>query len=139
MGNRINRLPTVPHRECRRSRGVTRRADRTPIQSSWGNLSRLSRPEYNVDYTSIIFLCLASRLDGGPVMARNNPRYLVDESGRKISVILAINEYRQLMEYLQDLAIIAERKDEPTESIREFKKDSNHDIRRFAPNVIART
>ncbi len=72
-------------------------------------------------------------------MARNNPRYLVDESGRKISVILAINEYRQLMEDLQDLAIIAERKDEPTESIREFKKDSNHDIRRKAPNVISRT
>jgi hypothetical protein len=51
-------------------------------------------------------------------MARSNPRYLIDESGRKISVVLAINEYRQLMEDLQDLALIAERKDEPAESIR---------------------
>ena len=55
-------------------------------------------------------------------MARSNPRYLVDESGRKISVVLAINEYRQLMEDLQDLAIIAERKDEPTQLIGEVKK-----------------
>ena len=55
-------------------------------------------------------------------MARNNPRYLVDESGRKISVVLAINEYRQLMEDLQDLALIAERKNEPVESISDVKK-----------------
>ena len=55
-------------------------------------------------------------------MARNNPRYLVDESGRKISVVLAMNEYRQLMEDLQDLALIAERKNEPTESLGEVKK-----------------
>ena len=51
-------------------------------------------------------------------MARSNPRYLIDESGRKISVVLSINEYRQLMEDLQDLALISERKDEPAESIR---------------------
>ena len=55
-------------------------------------------------------------------MARNNPRYLVDESGRKISIVLAINEYRQLMEDLQDLARIAERKNEPAESIGEVTK-----------------
>ena len=55
-------------------------------------------------------------------MARNNPRYLVDESGRKISVVLAISEYRKLLEDLQDLALIAERKNEPAESISEVKK-----------------
>ena len=55
-------------------------------------------------------------------MARNKPRYLVDVSGRKISVVLAINEWRQLMEDLQDLALIAERKDEPGESLGEVKK-----------------
>ena len=55
-------------------------------------------------------------------MPRNSPRYLVDESGRKISVVLAINEYRQLMEDLQDLAIIAERKNEPEEALGEVKK-----------------
>ncbi|PKB63949.1 MAG: hypothetical protein BZY80_04670 [SAR202 cluster bacterium Io17-Chloro-G2] len=55
-------------------------------------------------------------------MARNNPRFLVDESGRKISVVLAINEYRQLTEDIQDLAIIAERKNESAESIGEVKK-----------------
>ena len=55
-------------------------------------------------------------------MARNNPRYLVDESGRKISVVLAISEYRKLLEDLRDLALIAERKKEPAESISEVKK-----------------
>ena len=55
-------------------------------------------------------------------MARNNPRYLVDESGRKIPVVLAISEYRKLLEDLRDLALIAERKKEPAESISEVKK-----------------
>ena len=55
-------------------------------------------------------------------MARNNPRYLVDESGQKISVVLAMNEYRQLIEDLQDLALIAERKNEPAESLAEVEK-----------------
>ena len=55
-------------------------------------------------------------------MARKNPRYLVDESGRKISVVLAISEYKQLMEDIQDLALIAERKNEPTENFGDLKK-----------------
>ena len=43
-------------------------------------------------------------------------RYLVDEAGRRTAVVLPIEEYQQLLEDLEDLALIAERKDEPSES-----------------------
>jgi len=44
-------------------------------------------------------------------MAREKIRYLVDEKGRKQSVLLPISKYRELLEDLSDLAAIAERKD----------------------------
>ena len=50
-------------------------------------------------------------------MAKENIRYLVDERGRKRSVVLPINDYRELLEDLSDLAIIAERKNEPVEAL----------------------
>ena len=46
-------------------------------------------------------------------MAREKIRFLVDEKGRKQSVLLPISEYRELLEDLADLAVIAERTDEP--------------------------
>ena len=48
-------------------------------------------------------------------MAREKIKFLVDEKGRKQSVLLPISEYRELLEDLADLALIAERKDETTE------------------------
>lgn len=42
-------------------------------------------------------------------------QYLVDEAGRRTAVVLPIEEYQQLLEDLEDLALIAERKDEPSE------------------------
>lgn len=50
-------------------------------------------------------------------MARLKKRYLTDEKGRKTAVVLPIREYEELLEDLEDLAIIAERKDEPTEPL----------------------
>ena len=47
-------------------------------------------------------------------MARAKKRFIVDEQGRKPAVILPIKEYEEL---LGDLAIIAERRDEPTEPL----------------------
>ena len=49
-------------------------------------------------------------------------QYLVDQNGRKISVVLAIAEYQELIEDLRDLALIAERQSEPSESFEEVKK-----------------
>ena len=50
-------------------------------------------------------------------MARLKKGYLTDEKGRKTAVVLPIREYEELLEDLEDLAIIAERKDEPTEPL----------------------
>ena len=40
--------------------------------------------------------------------------YLVDEKGRRMSVVVPIEEYEALMEDLRGLAMIAERRNEPT-------------------------
>ncbi len=49
-------------------------------------------------------------------------QYLVDESGQKTAVVLPVKEYEELLEDIHDLAVIAERKDEPTASFDELKK-----------------
>ena len=41
-------------------------------------------------------------------------QYLVDETGQKTAVVLPVEEYEELLEDIHDLAVIAERKDEPT-------------------------
>ena len=55
-------------------------------------------------------------------MKRLSKQFLVDESGKKKAVVLSLEEYEELLEDLHDLAIIAERKDEPTVSFHEIKK-----------------
>lgn len=42
-------------------------------------------------------------------------QYLVDEAGRRTAVVLPIKEYQQMLEDLEDLALMAERRDEPSE------------------------
>ena len=41
-------------------------------------------------------------------------QYITDEDGKKTAVILPIEEFEELLEDLHDLAILAERRDEPT-------------------------
>ena len=43
-----------------------------------------------------------------------HPEYVTDSEGRKKAVILPIEEYDALLEDLEDLACVAERKDDPT-------------------------
>jgi hypothetical protein len=56
-----------------------------------------------------------------------NAQFLTDDTGNRTAVLLPIGEYERLMEDLQDLAAIAERRDEPTisheEILRELKED----------------
>lgn len=47
-------------------------------------------------------------------VAQEKRHFIVTEQGRKTGVLLSLKEYRELIEDLQDLAIIAERKDEPS-------------------------
>lgn len=58
-----------------------------------------------------------------------HPQYLKDESGNKAFVVLPIREYEALLEDLHDLAIIAERRDEPTMSLEQFEKELKVDGR----------
>jgi len=47
--------------------------------------------------------------------ARNlSTEYITDSNGKKKAVILSIEQYEELMEDLQDLAVMAERREEPT-------------------------
>jgi len=49
-------------------------------------------------------------------------KYIVDETGAKTDIVIPLEEYEELLEDIHDLAIIAERKDEPTVSLKELKK-----------------
>jgi len=55
------------------------------------------------------------------------PEFITDESGKKKAVIISIEEFEELMEDLEDLAAIAERRDEPVishdELVKELKRD----------------
>ena len=54
-------------------------------------------------------------------------KYITNEAGEKTAVILPIEEFEELLEDLYDLAVIAERRDEPTipheEVIAKLKRD----------------
>jgi hypothetical protein len=43
-----------------------------------------------------------------------NPQYVTDEAGEQTAVILPIGTFRELLEDIEDLAAIAERREEPT-------------------------
>jgi PHD/YefM family antitoxin component YafN of YafNO toxin-antitoxin module len=49
-------------------------------------------------------------------------QFLTNEKGRKTAVVLPIEDYEKLQEDLEDLAVIAERRDEETIPHAEFKK-----------------
>ncbi|MBI4298932.1 MAG: hypothetical protein HY666_04140 [Chloroflexi bacterium] len=48
-------------------------------------------------------------------------RYIVNESGRKTAVVLSLKDYKRLLEDLHDLAVVAERRGEPTVDFRDLK------------------
>ena len=54
-------------------------------------------------------------------------QYVTNEAGDKTAVIVPINEFQELMEDIEDLATIAERREEPTIShdqlLAELKQD----------------
>jgi hypothetical protein len=55
-------------------------------------------------------------------MTTEDVQYVVDEKGDRTAVIVPIGEYEELIEDLHDLAIIAERREEPTVSFDELRK-----------------
>lgn len=55
-------------------------------------------------------------------MAKLQAKYIVDEKGKKTYVVLSVEDYQELLEDLHDLAVIAERRDEPTITLEELKR-----------------
>ena len=54
-------------------------------------------------------------------------QYVVDATGKKTGVILSLKRYRQLLEDLHDLAVVAERRDEETVGMEEMKRRLKED------------
>lgn len=56
-----------------------------------------------------------------------HPKYITNTSGRQTAVILPIREYKKLLDDLDDLAVVAERVNEPVlphnRVVRELKQD----------------
>jgi PHD/YefM family antitoxin component YafN of YafNO toxin-antitoxin module len=55
-------------------------------------------------------------------MTRSQTQFLVDGNGQKTAVVIPLEEYEELLEDLHDLAVIAERRDEPTIPFGDLKK-----------------
>lgn len=49
-------------------------------------------------------------------------QYIINDQGEKTAVILPIEEYEELLEDLHDLAVVAERREEPTVTFDELKQ-----------------
>jgi hypothetical protein len=60
-------------------------------------------------------------------MAKAREQYIIDERGKKTAVILPMRRYRRLVEDLHDLAVVAERRDEPTVTLEELKRRLRQD------------
>lgn len=55
------------------------------------------------------------------------PQYITDDKGKKKSVILSLSEFKELIEDIEDLAVVAERRDEPTISHKKFLEELKND------------
>ena len=53
--------------------------------------------------------------------------YITDAEGKKISVVLPVQRYEEILEDIQDLIAIAERKSEPVISLDQLKKSLKSD------------
>ena len=49
-------------------------------------------------------------------------KFIIDSKGKKTGVILSLRRYRKLREDLHDMAVVAERRSEPTISFEEMKR-----------------
>jgi len=54
-------------------------------------------------------------------------QYVVDADGNKTAVILSLERYRELMEDVHDLAVVAERRDEQPIDLSEMKQRLEED------------
>lgn len=62
-----------------------------------------------------------------PILKDMQVQYITNASGERSSVILSLEDFESLLEDLEDLAIIAERRDEPTISHDKVKDELKKD------------
>lgn len=56
-----------------------------------------------------------------------HPQYITNDNGEKVSIIISMQEFESMLEDIEDLAIIAERKNEKTTSHEDFLKELRAD------------
>ena len=56
-----------------------------------------------------------------------HPQYITDENGDKVSVVLSMEEFENMLEDFEDLTAVAERKDEKSTSHEEVLKELKQD------------
>lgn len=61
------------------------------------------------------------------VATQLHPQFVTDGAGKRTGVLLPIHEYKELLEDLGDLAVAAERRDEPTVSHEELVAELRRD------------
>ncbi|OEU49223.1 MAG: hypothetical protein BA871_07080 [Desulfuromonadales bacterium C00003096] len=61
------------------------------------------------------------------IMIELGRQYIINESGEKTAVIIPAGEYEELLEDLHDLAVVAERRGDPTISFEELKEKLRKD------------
>jgi PHD/YefM family antitoxin component YafN of YafNO toxin-antitoxin module len=49
-----------------------------------------------------------------PTIKELQAQYVINETGKKVAVILPIEEFEELLDDIEDLAVLVERRDEPT-------------------------
>ena len=60
-------------------------------------------------------------------MQKFKGQFIINEKGQKTAAILPIEKYEELLEDLHDLAVVAERRDEPTITFDELKEKLRKD------------
>ncbi|MBT5935590.1 hypothetical protein [Sulfurimonas sp.] len=56
-----------------------------------------------------------------------HPQYITDDNGDKVSVVIGMQEFESMLEDIEDLTAIADRKDEDTTSHSDFLKELRAD------------
>ena len=56
-----------------------------------------------------------------------HPKYITDDNGAKVSVVIDMQEFQSMLEDIEDLTAIADRKDEDTTSHDKFLNELKSD------------
>jgi hypothetical protein len=62
-----------------------------------------------------------------PTQRREAERFITDENGKRLSVIMSYRKYQRMVEDLHDLGVLVERRDDPTVSFEQFKEQLKAD------------